>query len=233
MSDPFDEVRFEHERIVRNGRNPCGPPTRRQLLVARQIDPSAWSQHAEEHVSWAMRYGQTGSLSNFGGRYLVQRDVALANAFELLQRLDRQNHGLPDLEPFDARAMSTRLKKRVFELSRRHHTRYASHRAAEAVFFMKEVDGIPMPAPAMARDGSVVLTWAEEDRRAVVSIDVEGGMSLRIGNRSNDPIGITFSLWDGDGARRLIAATDWVHFRGRHPEPPQDESSRTSEEQTT
>ena len=218
MSDPFDAVRFELERLIRIGRETLGPPSPRQLLTARMLDPAAWSVNAEEHIAWCMHHGLTSSTSHFGGQYLISRRIALIKAAELLRRLDRQATGMPDLEPFDPRAMSARLEKQAFEISRTDRRRHVTHKAARAVFSLKDAQGVPEPTPAMAEDGSVTLTWSEGGRSAIVSIDVEGNATMSIPGSDTSPLPLVFDLWRGDGARRIVAVTDWIHFDGMRPD---------------
>lgn len=218
MSDTFSENRFELDRLIRMGRETLGPPTPRQLLTARTLDPTAWSDHAEEHIAWCMTYGLTSSTSHFGAQYLVRRRIAAIRAAELLRRLDRQATGLPDLEPFDPQAMSTRLEKQAFALHCADHRRTVSHKAAKAVFFMKDLRGVPSPTSTMDENGSVTLAWTEDDRSATVSIDVDGAMTLSVPGCGHGPIPISFDTWrDVDGTRRITAVTDWIHFGGARP----------------
>lgn len=212
-----EDDRHEFERLVRMGRETFGPPSPRQMLVARTIDPSAWSVNAQEHVGWAIRHGRTGRNENIGAQFLMQRRLALMQATELLRRLDRQAAGMRELPTFDAVALSNDLGGEAMKLRTADPGIAVSHHAARAVMFLKQLDGIPAPIARMAKDGSVTLEWSEGNRRATISIDAQGRMELSLSAPNAPAVEIDPITWDDAPWRLVTAATDWVHYDGPLP----------------
>lgn len=212
-----DATRHEFERLVRMGRETFGPPSPRQMLVARTIDPSAWSANAQEHVDWAIRYGRTGRSENIGAQFLILRRLALMQATELLRRLDRQAGGLRELPTLDAVALSSDLGGDAMNLRMADPRCGVSHHAARAVMFLKQLDGIPAPVARMAKDGSVTLEWSEGDRCATISVDTQGAMELSLSAPDAPAVEINPMTWDETPWRLVTAATDWVHYDGPLP----------------
>lgn len=211
-----DARRYELERLVAMGFAHASDPSPRLEMTARMLEPSAWTDHAQEQIDWCTRHRMTGSPTHFGTMHMNDRRLALIRAELLLRALDRQAAGLPDLAPLDAGALSKRLGERWWEISRQDPRRHVSKKAADAVFFMKKVDGVPAPDAVMADDGSVTLTWSEDDRSAVMRIDLQGGMTMSIG--SGPPEAISFQEWKTDAPRRIAEATSWIYFEGSEPE---------------
>jgi hypothetical protein len=212
-----DERRHEIERLVRLRRERLGPPSPRQMLTARTIDPSAWSDHAEEHVAYCGRHGLLSSQTHFGAQYIVMRRLALIKAAEVLRAIDRQAAGLPDLEPLDARAVSDRLRKKAFEMHFAARPRGVHTKADGAVFFLNGCDGIPAPSETMHDDGRVTLTWSERGRTARLNVDVTGAMTMTLEPAVVGPVAMTFRSWTREDDGILSAVTDWVHHDGPVP----------------
>lgn len=212
-----DHKRQELDRLLAMGRAAPENPSPRQLLAARMIDPASWMENAEEHIAWVTRHRMTGHGNYFGTMHIQNRRLALIQADLLLRALDRQAAGKSELMPFDARALSKRLVARCFELHmhRRDPRHHVSNKAADAVFFMRAADGVPAPSAELADDGAVTLAWSEDDRTAIIQVDVHGEMTLHLADAA--PIGICFKGWRSDAPRTLAAVTDWVHHGGPMP----------------
>jgi hypothetical protein len=177
------------------GRADIAKPNKRQMLVARQLHPEAWSDNAEGHIKWAKDYKLDKSTCYFGGQFLLIRRLALIQAELLLRLLDRQAKGLSDLTPLDARALKSDLDKRYWKLDHRNPRITISHKAVDATFFMNSSDGIPAPKSEIDDTGNVTLTWKEGNRSARVDIDKDGAMLLTISPSSQAPMPLDFSGW--------------------------------------
>lgn len=212
-----DNRQHEIERLVRLGRERAGPPSPRQMLTAMTIDPGAWSDHAEEHIEYCRKHRLLGCHTHFGTQYVVKRRLALIKAAEVLRTIDRQAAGRPHLKPLDARAASTRLQKRAFELHLVALPKGLHTRASDAVFFLNKCDGVPAPNEKMHDDGRITLTWQERDRAARLDIDVAGEMTMTLEPNVAGPIAMNFQLWDSEDGGVLATITDWVHHDGPVP----------------
>lgn len=214
-----DDTCHELERLAAMGRQAPENPTDRELLVARILAPWAWSSHAQEQIDWCRKNGLAGSPSHFGAHHLAARRLAVLRAQEIIRRLERHDAGLPDLEAFDAHAMSADLGKEQFQLHLNRAPRdYVSHQPAKEVFFLKMVDGIPRPSTRMDPTGAVTLTWREEDREAQVHIACDKTTTMTIGAQGGDPILLDMHAWRASRTPTLIAATtDWIYFGGPYP----------------
>lgn len=212
-----DEKRFELQRLQRMGRKAPETPTPRQMIVARTIDPSPWSEHAQEQIDWCARHGLTSSSTHFGAQFILMRRLSLIQADLLLRDLDREANGRTVIPPFDARAVSKRLEKQWWDMHRATHGVHLSKKAVDRVFFMRSTDGLTSPDAILAQDGSVELAWNEEGRRATVCIDINGDAILRIGEEDGSYASLDFLSWHSNAPRLLAEAVDWVHHQGQRP----------------
>jgi hypothetical protein len=214
-----DDTRHECERLVLMGRETFGPPSPRQMLVARTLDPGSWSDHAQEQVDWSVRHGRTHWSDNFGAQFLILRRLALMRATEILRRLDRQAAGRRELPTLDALALGRTLEKRMTAIRTTDHRRQVSHKAVRIVSFLRIADGVPAPKATMGEDGSVSLVWSERGRSARVSIDAEGAVLLSLSAWDGDRVPLDPMSWSERPWRLIATATDWVHYDGPLPDP--------------
>ena len=217
-----DDTRREVERLVSMGYVIPENPTPREMLAARMIDPHAWAAHAQEHVDWCKKHNLLSSPTHFGASVMKDRHLALLQAKEMLRHLDRHATGKPDLERFDARAASKVLEAEWWEITYANNAKHGSQRihitkkAVDAVFQMHRFDGIPSPQSKLENDGSVTLTWSEDDRTACIRIDQDGQSTMTIGE--DYAAAIDLNVWQSPSHDPLVLAmTDWVHFEGPHP----------------
>ena len=217
-----DDTSREVERLVSMGYVIPENPTPREMLTARMIDPQAWLAHAQEQVDWCKKHKLLHSPTHFGASIIQARHLALLQAKETLRHLDRQAAGKPDLEYFDARAVSKALEKEWWEITYANNAKHGSQRihitkkAVDAVFRMHQFDGIPAPQNKLESDGSVTLAWSEDDRTACIRINQDGESTMTIGE--NYAADIDLNVWRSPSHTPLVLAmTDWIHFEGCHP----------------
>lgn len=219
----FDKCRMELDRLAAMDRERAGPPSPRQIIAARKIDPGAWSEAADEHVGWCSRHGLLNSTTHFGALYLLRRRLSLLQAADLLRALDRHAAGMPDLPPLDARALARRLEKRWWDLCLADRRRHIPKKPVDVVFLLYSMDGIPEPKAEMDEDGRIMLTWSERGRTAALSVDLDGRTSLILSSEWAGPTPLDFGTWKTGAKRLMAAATDWVHHDGPCPrQPPRD-----------
>lgn len=212
-----DEKRYEIERLVAMGRERMGPPSPRQMLIARMIDASAWSEHAQEQIDWCARNGLLNSPPHFGAMHMIARRLALIKANEIIRAQKRQDAGLSDLTPLDAMALSSRLQKKAFELYRAAAPRnHVAHEPAGEVFFLKKADGIPVPAAKVLPTGAVTLTWEQSDRTARILIGCDKKATLTFGDEERG-VDLMLHGFKTDTPRLLTMTTDWVYHDGPDP----------------
>ena len=214
----FDDQRRELERLLAMGRPLITKPSKRHLVVAKQLHPTAWSAGAEEHIAWGKRYKVAESTQYFSGQYLLIRKLALIQADNLLRLLDRQAAGKRDLDLLDAQALSKALEKICWDFHMADTRRGTSIAAARAVFFLKSVNGIPSPEAKVTENGEITLTWTEDDRQAIIAIDRRGNMTLALSPFAAAPLPITFKSYRNDADAQLAAVTDWIYFGAAKPE---------------
>jgi len=212
-----EERRWELKRQIRMGREPHGPPSPRQTLVARTLDPSAWGRDSQEQIDYCSKHGLLASTTHFGAQYVVMRRLSLIKAAEVLRALDRQQAGLPELGRLDARGVEKRLDAKAFEIYRTRMPRAAMSKAGYAASFMRSSDGLPAPRERTGPRGEATLTWKERGRTAELFIDVDGAMTMTLDPPVAPPMAMTFKGFDGRDDARLAVITDWIHHDGPPP----------------
>lgn len=222
MTAWYDEERFEIERLVLLGREKPGPPSRMQGMIARTLNPNAWSDHAEEQIGWCDRNGLARSPTHFGAQHLISRRLALIKADDVMRALDREGRGLPALKPMDARELSKRLKAWLTSNRPKDPRKYVSWKPADQVFLMYCCDGIPEPESEIGETGEVTLTWSEGGRTARLVIDPERTLTLSIEPSLGPTETIFLDSYRPAGRLRLGMATDWIYHGGRHPDEAAD-----------
>ena len=162
-----DDIRHEVDRLRAQGRILLGPPTARQDLLARMIDPGAWTPGAQEHVHWAARHGRMDPGLSFGGQYVGRRTIAMAGAARMIEALDRQARGEPEQGVLDVRTLSDDLRK-----AGDHDGQYRlpRTRAIMGLAMNHRLTGLPMPEVDDAADG-ITLTWTRRHGRVSLRFD--------------------------------------------------------------
>lgn len=210
----FDDNRFEYERLLAMGRTAPKRPSKRLLLVARQLHPYAWSAGADEHIAWGKGYGIVEDTSRFCGQFMLIRRLSLIQAADMLKLLDRLDAGKPELKLFDARDISKKLDKEAWARAPFDPRDRFDHKPSREVFFFKACDGIPEPITELAKDGRVALTWTEDDRTAVVTIS--GDKTVLATTVSKD-IELNLHGYKSDMPLIMTQVTDWIYFGGPTP----------------
>lgn len=220
MTIGFEEQRDEFRRLKAMGIPEIDEPTPRQMLVARQMRPHLWNDHAEEHVSWVVRHRLTGQDTYFGTQILILRRLMLMKAAEMLRRLDRDAAGLPDLGHFDSAEVCAGLRAEVMTMPAVREGARICDRAADEVFGMHALDGIADPAATIADDGVVTLTWREDDRAGHLVIETDRRVTLTTTGDGDERRHLAGRLpdWSHDGAV-LHGIVEWVHHGGPRPAP--------------
>lgn len=165
-----DEIRSMVETIKAQGRSLMGPPTPRQDLLARMIDPGAWSTGAQEHVDWAARHNRLDPSLSFGGQYVGRRLIAMAEAQRMVDALDRQARGEPEDEYIDVRTLGDRLRK---EGEHDGQYRLPRTRAINGMMMNYRLNGLRMPE-VVDDDECITLTWTLQHGRASMRFDGDG-----------------------------------------------------------
>jgi hypothetical protein len=223
MTEWYEQEQFEIQRLVLLGRERPGPPSRIQGIIARTINPSAWSDHSDEQIGWCDRYGRTKSQTHFGAQYLISRRLSLIKADDVMRALGREAKGLPALRRLDARELSKRLKAWLTTNRPSDPRRYVSWKPADHVFLMYCCDGIPEPAGEIGETGEVTLTWTEGSRTARLVIDLELKLTLSLEPSCKPPEVIFLESHRPGGRLRLGTATDWIYHGGAHPDEAEEE----------
>lgn len=212
-----DERRWELDRLVKMGREPYGPPSPRQTVVAKTLDPWAWSDNAQEQIDYCSKHGLITSTTHFGAQYVVMRRLSLIKAAEVLRALDRQLAGLPELRRLDAQGVQKRLDAKAFDIYRKTVPRRAMSKAGYAASFMRSSNGLPAPKEKVGPEGEATLIWKERERTATLFIDLDGAMTMTLDPPVAAPMAMTFRGFDGTDDATLAAVTDWVHNDGPPP----------------
>lgn len=162
-----DDIAGELKRLRARGQELTGPPTARQDLLARLLEPHAWAPHAQEHIDWAAKYGRMSPSISFGGQFAGLRTIAQARAATILEALDRQARGEAQVVTLDIRKLTEGLQA---SSPYDRNGRTARARTITSLAALHHLDGVAMPD--VEDDGdTITMTWALRNGTASLRID--------------------------------------------------------------